>query len=66
VNRTSTPHQVVTLRIPPGLNRRVTEAVEQTGLKRSDVLRLAVARGLERVLELRAFNEQVETSNELA
>jgi hypothetical protein len=42
---------VVTLRIPPELNEKAKDAAGATGLKRADVMRLALDRGIDRLLE---------------
>lgn len=42
---------VVTLRIRPELNDKAAAAAEAVGLKRADVMRLALDRGIDRLLE---------------
>jgi len=48
---TRTAEIVVSLRIPKSLDAKVRGAVKKTHLKRSDVLRMAVDRGVDRLLE---------------
>jgi predicted DNA-binding protein len=42
---------VVTLRISPELNEKTAMASKAVGLKRADIMRLALDRGVERLLE---------------
>lgn len=43
--------KIITLRIKPELNEKIGETAIQVGLKRSDVLRLAIERGMDVLLE---------------
>jgi hypothetical protein len=42
---------IVSLRIPPELNEQTAIAAQAVGLKKSDVMRLALKRGIERLME---------------
>jgi hypothetical protein len=44
------PDKVVTLRIQESLNSKVDDAVKATGLKKADVIRLAIERGVDVLL----------------
>jgi len=46
----SQPEKVITLRIQESLNLKVDDAVKSTGLKKSDVIRLALERGVDVLL----------------
>lgn len=43
--------KTISLRIPETLDTKVDAAAKETGLKRSDVLRLSLDRGIDRLLE---------------
>lgn len=44
------PNKVISLRIPPQLNKRVEDVAKKVGLKKSVVLRLSTERGLDVLL----------------
>jgi hypothetical protein len=46
----SQAEKVITLRIQEALNLKVDDAVKSTGLKKSDVIRLALERGVDVLL----------------
>ena len=54
---------VVTLRIRPEMNERVAAAAEASGLKRSDIMRLALDRGISRLMEQLEVNIEPATES---
>lgn len=43
--------QIISIRIPADLNEKTESAARSTGLKKADVLRLSIDRGIDRLLE---------------
>jgi len=52
--------QVISLKIPSDLNDKADDAAKASGLKKADVLRLAIDRGIDRLLEQLEVKSKVE------